>query len=78
MSEQENKALGAVIDILLKNRPDVQKNPQAMEALNAIRTGDQAKGEEIAKAICQQNGTSPLQATNQAKGWFGGLFGNSK
>lgn len=77
MSEQENKVLQTLIGGLLKTRPDVANNPQAMEALNAIISGDSAKGEQIAKAICQERGTTPIDATNDAKRWFGGLF-NSK
>lgn len=73
-----NKAIGAIIDRMIAARPDVARNPKAMEALEAIKSGDAQKGQEIAKAICQQRGQNPQDATNEASTWFNTLTGNGQ
>lgn len=45
-------------------------NPQAQEMINAIKTGDNVKGQEIAKNICAQYGKSPDEIIPQAKKFF--------
>lgn len=67
--------MGNIIGALLQRNPNVQKNPKAMEALQAVMTGDAEKGQAIAREICQANGANPQDATNQANAWFSGLFG---
>lgn len=68
-----NNMMNTFIDGLIRMRPDVQNNPKAMEALNAIKSGDAEKGQAIAREICQQNNANPQDAANQASNWFRGL-----
>lgn len=55
---------------LLGRNPQVANNPQAQAYLDVIRSGDAAKGEEIAKNLCATYGVTTDQAVNQAKRFF--------
>lgn len=50
--------------------PRIQQNPQAQQYLQIIQSGDQKKGEEIARNLCQTYGVSPEEAMQQAKQFF--------
>lgn len=65
--------IGKILATMLSMRPDVVNNPQAMEALDAIKNGDSVKGEAIARAICRQKGETPESATGKASNWFNSL-----
>lgn len=60
----------AIIGTLLKMNPQVSNNPQAMEMLNVIQSGDVQKGEQIANNLCQTYGISKEDATKQAENFF--------
>lgn len=54
----------------LSNNPAMVKNPIAQGLLEAIRTGDQKKGEEIANNLCKTYGVTPQEACQQAMRFF--------
>ena len=58
------------LDILEKN-PNIANNPRAKEMVDVIRSGDNARGEEIARNLCASYGVSPEQASQDAKRYFG-------
>lgn len=68
-----NNILGNIISGLMSSNPNVKNNPKAMEAIQAIMTGDSVKGQEIAKEICRSNGANPQDAVNAANNWFASL-----
>lgn len=55
---------------LLARNPNIANNPQAISMLNVIRSGDDAKGQEIARNICNSMGVTEQDALNQAKQFF--------
>lgn len=54
----------------LANNPNVTNNPRSQELLGALQSGDQNRGEELARTLCREHGVSPEQATSQAKKFF--------
>lgn len=58
------------LDILSKN-PNVANNPRSQEMINVIKSGDNAKGEELARNLCASYGMTPEQAAEDAKRYFG-------
>lgn len=56
---------------LLSNNPAIANNPRNAEMFNAIKNGDQAKGEQIARNLCESYGVTPEEAIEQAKKHFG-------
>lgn len=55
---------------LISQNPTVASNPQAQEYLKVIQNGDSAKGEEIARNLCNTYGINPEDALRQAKSFF--------
>lgn len=55
----------------IRQNPNVANNPNAQGMLNVIESGDSAKGEQIARNLCQTYGITPEQAIQQAKQFFG-------
>lgn len=60
-----NFALG-----LLANNPNVANNPRSQEMINVIRSGDQQRGEALARNLCATYGVKPEDAVRQAKSFF--------
>ncbi len=56
-------------DLISKN-PNVVNNPQAQNMLDAIKSGDNKTGEEIARNLCNTYGVTPEDAVKQAKAFF--------
>lgn len=56
---------------MIRNNPQVANNPQAQEWLGVIKSGDQARGEEIANNILQSMGMTKEQALQEASKRFG-------
>lgn len=54
----------------IRQNPNVANNPNAQGMLNVIESGDSAKGEQIARNLCQTYGITPEQAIQQAKQFF--------
>lgn len=54
----------------IMNDPRIRQNPQAQQYLQIIQSGDQQKGEEIARNLCQTYGVTPDQAMQQARQFF--------
>ena len=55
---------------LISKNPQIANNPNAQGMLQAIQNGDNAKGEQIAKNLCDSYGITPDQAVQQAKRFF--------
>lgn len=56
---------------MLQNRPDVMNNPRNRELIEALRSGDDAKGERLAEDLCRQNGETPQSAMTRVRQFFG-------
>lgn len=54
----------------INSDPRMQNNPQAREFLSIMQTGDVARGEEMARNLCNSYGVSQQQAIQQAKQFF--------
>lgn len=55
---------------LLRNNPNVAKNPQAQEMLKVIQNGDFQRGQMIAENLCKTYGITKEDALTQAKQFF--------
>lgn len=55
---------------MISNNPKVANNPQAQELIEVIKSGDNARGQQIAQNLCNTYGVSKEEALNQAKGFF--------
>ena len=55
---------------LINQNPQITNNPNAQGMLQAIQNGDNAKGEQIARNLCDSYGITPDQAVQQAKRFF--------
>lgn len=55
---------------MLQSNPQMANNPQAQEFLNVIKSGDNQRGEEIARNMCQSMGIKPEDAYQQARRFF--------
>lgn len=64
-----NNIMGLALDIIQKN-PALANNPNAREMIEVIRNGDAAKGQQIAKNICDTYGIKPEDAISQARSFF--------
>lgn len=62
---------------LIAKNPQIANNPQAQELINVIKSGDDAKGQQIAKNICNSYGVTPEQALDRVPGFFGIPFGGN-
>lgn len=56
---------------MINKNPAIQNNPQAMELISVIQSGDSARGEQIAQNLCNTYGVSKETAIAQAKQYFG-------
>lgn len=65
-----NAIMNFAMNMIAKN-PQLVNNPQARDLINVIKSGDSAKGEQIARNICQSYGVTPEQALDRASGFFG-------
>ena len=64
-----NNIMGLALDIIQKN-PVLANNPNAREMIDVIRNGDAAKGQQIAKNLCDTYGVKPEDAISQARSFF--------
>lgn len=65
-----NTIMNFAMNMIAKN-PQLAGNPQAQELINVIKSGDNQKGEQIARNICSTYGVTPEQALDRASGFFG-------
>ena len=65
MDKITNFALG-----LLANNPNIANNPRSKEMINIIKSGDQQKGEALARNLCATYGLTPEQGVAQARKFF--------
>lgn len=55
---------------ILAQHPQIANNPNAQSMIQAIQSGDDKRGEQIAKNLCDSYGISPQQAVQDAKRFF--------
>lgn len=55
---------------LIAQNPQITSNPNAQGMIQAIQNNDSAKGEQIAKNLCDSYGIAPQEAVQQAKRFF--------
>lgn len=55
---------------ILAQNPRIANNPNAQSMIQAIQSGDDKRGEQIAKNLCDSYGISPQQAVQDAKRFF--------
>lgn len=55
---------------ILAQNPQFANNPNAQSMIQAIQSGDDKRGEQIAKNLCDSYGISPQQAVQNAKRFF--------
>lgn len=65
-----NNQVGALLQKLLENNPNIQNNPQAKEFLEVIRNNDSVRGEQIANNLLQTYGVSKEDALKHAQQFF--------
>lgn len=66
---QPNNIMGFALDMIQRN-PALQNNPNAREMIDAIRSGDANRGQQIARNLCNTYGVKPEDAITQAKSFF--------
>ena len=66
---QNNPMMDFALNLIQQN-PALQKNPNAKEMIEVIRSGDTAKGEQIASNLCKTYGIDKNQAVPQARSFF--------
>lgn len=55
---------------MLKQNPNVARNPQAQAMVQVLQSGDAQKGQQIAQNLCQTYGITPEEAVKQATSFF--------
>lgn len=66
---QNNTMMDFALNLIQQN-PALQNNPNAKEMIEVIRSGDTAKGEQIASNLCKTYGVDKNQAVQQARSFF--------
>ena len=66
---QNNPMMDFALNLIQQN-PALQNNPNAKEMIEVIRSGDTAKGEQIASNLCKTYGIDRNQAVQQARSFF--------
>lgn len=61
----------ALVDRLLAKNPALGNNPQARAYIDLLKSGDAAKGEEVANNLLQTYGIDRNEALAQARRFFG-------
>ena len=60
-----------VANAILQKHPEIKNNPQKMEILRVIESGDSKRGEEIAMNLCNTYGVTKEEAIKSAMQEFG-------
>lgn len=55
---------------MIQHDPASQNNPNARETIDAIKSGDANRGQQIARNLCDTYGVRPEDAIAQAKSFF--------
>lgn len=66
---QNNPMMDFALNLIQQN-PALQNNPNAKEMIEVIRSGDTAKGEQIASNLCKTYGIDKNRAVQQARSFF--------
>ena len=66
---QNNPMMDFALNLIQQN-PALQNNPNAKEMIEVIRSGDTARGEQIASNLCKTYGVDKDQAVQQARSFF--------
>lgn len=63
----------ALAMLLMQKNPRMAQNPIAQQMMQALQTGDNEKGETLARNLCQSMGVNPEQAAQMAQQFFGNM-----
>lgn len=55
---------------LIGRNPNVANSPMNQAYINTLKSGDNSKGEQLARNLCQTYGVSVEEALNRAKQFF--------
>ena len=70
MNQNRNNAIVGMLNQLFRQNPQMQTNPLARNMISVIQNGDNAKGEEIARNLCESYGVTPEEAYARAMQFF--------
>lgn len=56
--------------LLLQKNPKIANSPQGQQFMEILKSGDAAKGEQMARNYCNSYGVTPEEGYNQAKQFF--------
>lgn len=56
-----------ILQQILRSNPNMQQNPQMQNYIQVLMSGDSARGEELARNLCQSMGISPEEGVSQAQ-----------
>lgn len=65
-----NNNLAKMAMNMMRNNPNINKNPMAKEFMNILESGDTKRGEQMANNILANYGLNRGEAVNQAKSFF--------
>lgn len=54
----------------IQNNPQIANNPRNKEMIEAIKNGDDKKGEELARNLCNTYGDTPQGVIDKARKFF--------
>ena len=55
---------------IIGRSPQLSSNPNAQSMIQVIQSGNSAKGEEIARNLCNTYGVKPEEAVQMARSFF--------
>lgn len=70
MFNQNNPFIDYATQVMQQN-PNMTNNPLGKNFMSILQNGDEKKGEEMARNLCQSYGMSVEEAYNQAMRYFG-------
>lgn len=71
-----NNFLENALEVFLhRNNGGQRLNPTQQNYVDVLKSNDANRGEQLARNICKTMGVSEQEAYNQAKQFFGGMFG---
>lgn len=56
---------------LIERNPNISNNPNTQAMIDVLKSGDNARGEQMANNLLQSMGMSREDALSQARGFFG-------
>lgn len=63
MNQNRNNPIAGMLGQLLRQNPQMQSNPLAQNMISVIQNGDDVKGEQIARNLCESYGVTRKRPT---------------